>query len=112
MNDTVRTPMASARWVRSATPGQMPEGPPAQSNRMMWRSSCTPLFYPTRIPTLYSGLCRWQRSTTAPDEGTTMSWKLEGDYYENCSCDAICPCTWSNLAHKATRDDYCRFALA
>jgi hypothetical protein len=41
-----------------------------------------------------------------------MTWKLEGDFYENCSCDAICPCTWSNLAHKATRDDYCRFALA
>jgi hypothetical protein len=41
-----------------------------------------------------------------------MSWKLEGDFYENCSCDAICPCVWSNLAHKATRDDYCRFALA
>jgi hypothetical protein len=47
-----------------------------------------------------------------PDEGETMSWKLVGDFYENCSCDAICPCTWSNLAHKATRDDYCRFALA
>lgn len=41
-----------------------------------------------------------------------MTWTLEGDFYENCSCDAICPCTWSNLAHKATRDDYCRFALA
>jgi len=41
-----------------------------------------------------------------------MSWNLAGDFYENCSCDAICPCTWSNLAHKATRDDYCRFALA
>jgi hypothetical protein len=41
-----------------------------------------------------------------------MSWKLEGDFFENCSCDAICPCTWSNLARPATRDDYCRFALA
>lgn len=41
-----------------------------------------------------------------------MSWNLQGEFYENCSCDAICPCTWSNLAHKATRDDYCRFALA
>ncbi|MEX0663274.1 MAG: DUF1326 domain-containing protein [Acidimicrobiia bacterium] len=41
-----------------------------------------------------------------------MAWKLEGDFYENCSCTAICPCTWSNLGHKATRDDYCRFALA
>jgi len=41
-----------------------------------------------------------------------MSWKLVGTFYENCSCDAICPCTWSNLAHRATRDDYCRFAMA
>jgi hypothetical protein len=41
-----------------------------------------------------------------------MAWNLQGMFYENCSCDAICPCTWSNLAHKATRDDYCRFALA
>jgi hypothetical protein len=40
-----------------------------------------------------------------------MSWELAGTFYENCSCDAICPCTWSNLAHRATRD-YCRFALA
>jgi hypothetical protein len=46
------------------------------------------------------------------DEGGTMSWNLAGTFYENCSCDAICPCTWSNLAHKATRDDFCRFALA
>ena len=41
-----------------------------------------------------------------------MSWNLEGEFYENCSCDAICPCAWSNFAHQATRDDYCRFALA
>src|SRR6476661_3113691 len=111
MNDTVLTPMASARWVRSATPGPMPDGPPAQSNRMMWRSSCIPLFYtPAHIP--FTAACaRWQRSTTHRLGGATMSWKLEGDFYENCSCDAICPCTWSNLAHKATRDDYCRFAL-
>jgi hypothetical protein len=40
-----------------------------------------------------------------------MAWNLQGMFYENCSCDAICPCTWSNLAHRATRDDYCRFAL-
>ena len=41
-----------------------------------------------------------------------MAWNLQGMFYENCSCDAICPCTWSNLAHRATRDDYCRFAMA
>lgn len=40
-----------------------------------------------------------------------MAWNLSGQFYENCSCDAICPCTWSNLAHRATQD-YCRFAMA
>ncbi len=39
-----------------------------------------------------------------------MAWSMEGTYYENCSCDAICPCTWSNMARRATRDD-CRVAL-
>lgn len=40
-----------------------------------------------------------------------MAWNIEGTFFENCSCDAICPCTWSNMAHPATRD-YCRAALA
>lgn len=40
-----------------------------------------------------------------------MAWSLAGKFYENCSCDAICPCTWSNLAQRAT-NDYCRFAMA
>lgn len=40
-----------------------------------------------------------------------MAWSMEGNFFENCSCDAICPCTWSNGVHGAT-NDYCRFALA
>jgi hypothetical protein len=40
-----------------------------------------------------------------------MAWTMEGTFFENCSCDAICPCTWSNLARRATRD-FCRAALA
>ena len=40
-----------------------------------------------------------------------MAWSMEGNFFENCSCDAICPCTWSNLGHRAT-NDYCHFALA
>jgi hypothetical protein len=32
-----------------------------------------------------------------------MSWKLEGTYFETCSCDVVCPCT-ASLAHGATRD--------
>jgi hypothetical protein len=33
-----------------------------------------------------------------------MAWKLEGTYFENCSCDTICPCTWSGFAAAATHE--------
>jgi hypothetical protein len=39
-----------------------------------------------------------------------MAWELEGFYVENCNCDAICPCTWSNMSREATSDD-CRATL-
>jgi hypothetical protein len=32
-----------------------------------------------------------------------MSWKLEGSYFETCSCDVICPCT-ASLSFGATND--------
>lgn len=32
-----------------------------------------------------------------------MGWKLEGTYFENCSCDVICPCT-ASMALGATHD--------
>lgn len=32
-----------------------------------------------------------------------MSWKLEGTYFETCSCDVVCPCT-ASLAFGATHD--------
>lgn len=38
-----------------------------------------------------------------------MSWKLEGSYFESCSCDVICPCT-ASFALGATHD-YCRVTL-
>ena len=40
-----------------------------------------------------------------------MAWSLEGTYFENCSCDTICPCTWSGLTAKATHDR-CKAMLA
>jgi hypothetical protein len=40
-----------------------------------------------------------------------MAWHIRGRYVENCNCDVICPCTWSNLARPATGDD-CRAVLA
>jgi hypothetical protein len=36
---------------------------------------------------------------------------MEGRYFETCSCDAVCPCTWSGLTAKATLDR-CRALLA
>src|SRR3984885_6940578 len=38
-----------------------------------------------------------------------MSWKLEGSYFETCSCDVVCPCT-ASLALGATYDR-CRVTL-
>ncbi len=38
-----------------------------------------------------------------------MSWKLEGSYFETCSCDVVCPCT-ASMALGATRDR-CRVTL-
>jgi len=38
-----------------------------------------------------------------------MSWKLEGSYFETCSCDVVCPCT-ASLAYGATLDR-CRVTL-
>ena len=38
-----------------------------------------------------------------------MSWKLEGSYFEMCSCDVVCPCT-ASFALEATHDR-CRVTL-
>jgi hypothetical protein len=40
-----------------------------------------------------------------------MAWNLTGTYFENCSCDTICPCTWSGLTANATHDR-CKAMLA
>ena len=38
-----------------------------------------------------------------------MSWKLEGSYFETCSCDVVCPCTASLLM--GADYDRCRATL-
>ena len=30
-----------------------------------------------------------------PDPERTVAWKLEGAYFERCSCEVVCPCTAS-----------------
>jgi hypothetical protein len=39
-----------------------------------------------------------------------MSWNIKGRYFENCSCDVLCPCT-ASLSLGAD-NDYCRAVLA
>lgn len=33
-----------------------------------------------------------------------MPWQMNGTYFESCSCDTICPCTWSAFTARATQD--------
>jgi Protein of unknown function (DUF1326) len=40
-----------------------------------------------------------------------MAWQLQGTYFENCSCDMVCPCTTSGLTMPADYDR-CRVVLA
>src|SRR4030095_2969739 len=40
-----------------------------------------------------------------------MAWQLQGRYFENCSCDMVCPCTTSALTMPADYDR-CRVVLA
>jgi hypothetical protein len=39
-----------------------------------------------------------------------VGWSIEGRYFENCTCDVVCPCT-ASLALGAD-NDYCRVVLA
>ncbi len=39
-----------------------------------------------------------------------MSWHLVGEYFENCSCDILCPCITSSMAGPAD-SDRCRVPL-
>ncbi len=39
------------------------------------------------------------------------AWSLEGQYFETCNCDYLCPCISSNLTAKPTNGD-CKVALA
>jgi hypothetical protein len=38
-----------------------------------------------------------------------MAWSIEGRYFENCSCEVVCPCT-ASLALGAD-NDYCRVVI-
>jgi hypothetical protein len=39
------------------------------------------------------------------------NWQIEGQYFETCNCDFLCPCISSNLAARPTEGD-CKVALA
>jgi hypothetical protein len=39
-----------------------------------------------------------------------MGWKIEGQYFETCNCDFVCPCIGSNLTARPTEGD-CKAAI-
>ena len=41
---------------------------------------------------------------------TISNWQIEGQYFETCNCDFICPCITSNLAAVPTEGD-CKAAI-
>src|SRR6516164_7209672 len=41
----------------------------------------------------------------------TPTWKVEGQYYETCSCDFVCPCLPGQLTVSPTKGS-CTFAMA
>ena len=41
----------------------------------------------------------------------TPTWQVQGQYYENCSCDYVCPCLPAQMAAKPTHGS-CTFAMA
>jgi hypothetical protein len=40
----------------------------------------------------------------------TTSWQIEGQYYENCSCDFVCPCLPGQMQARPTHGS-CTFAM-
>src|SRR5258707_10250727 len=42
---------------------------------------------------------------------TPPAWQVNGQYYETCSCDFVCPCLPAQMAAKPTKGS-CTFAMA
>jgi hypothetical protein len=42
---------------------------------------------------------------------TTTAWQVQGQYYENCSCEFVCPCVPWQMTAKPTKGS-CTFAMA
>ena len=40
-----------------------------------------------------------------------MAWRLDGTYFENCSCEVVCPCTAADFSAPADHER-CRFLIA
>lgn len=41
---------------------------------------------------------------------TTPAWQVEGQYYENCSCEFVCPCIPGQMMSKPSKG-WCTFAM-
>ncbi len=41
---------------------------------------------------------------------SNVSWRINGDYFETCNCDYLCPCITSNMAAQPTKG-HCNVAM-
>jgi hypothetical protein len=57
-----------------------------------------------------SSFCRSRRQDRELEE-ENMAWSIEGTYFENCSCDSVCPCTTSEFTQPADTER-CQAVLA
>src|SRR4029450_5763141 len=47
----------------------------------------------------------------AREQMTTPTWQVNGQYFETCSCDFVCPCILGQMAVEPTHGT-CTFAMA
>jgi hypothetical protein len=63
----------------------------------------------TRAP----ALAKWHDEAVGSNrtKEQAMAWELRGTYFENCSCDMVCPCTTSGLTMPAD-EERCKVVLS
>jgi hypothetical protein len=74
-------------------------------------TSCVEVSYAVRATPLQLQVRGAVLSPCREDEMTKPAWKADGQYYETCSCDFVCPCLPGQMAVSPTNGS-CTFAMA
>src|SRR5437660_12007098 len=107
----VGRPMASHRWSHRISVSAIAQRGTARP----WRRRRAAEATKTHIR------LAWDRITAHPERseggccmGDNPSWRVSGEYFENCSCDVVCPCEISPKGFLMADPDngYCNVWLA